>query len=107
ATAHDHMSTKGSSSGKKKELTPNEIRETLFGDIPLDQWTGKGTSAEGFPWDAFFTARSQVVAGKVSEAVASWRQILGCGGLESRQYLQALHFLWEDREAAPAGAGQR
>jgi hypothetical protein len=87
------MSIFGSLFGKRKEIAPNSIRETLFGDVPLDQWPGGDTSSETFPWSAFISARSHLAAGNQGDAIACWRQILDQPGLEPRQYLQAWHFL--------------
>lgn len=87
------MSIFGSPFGKKKETAPNAIRETLFGDMPLDQWPHDGTSSEVFPWSAFALARTHLASGRQSAAFACWREILEHHGLEPRQYLQAWHFL--------------
>jgi hypothetical protein len=83
---------------RKKKSTPSAIRETLFGDMPLDQWPRDGVSSEGFPWSAFASARSHLSAGRQADAVAGWRQILQHPGLEPRQYLQAWHFLRQHGE---------
>jgi hypothetical protein len=95
------MSIFGSLFGKKKEAAPNPIRETLFGDMPLDQWPGEGVSAETFPWSVFVLARSHLAGGRESDAIACWRQILGHSGLEPRQYLQAWHFLRQHGQKPP------
>jgi len=87
--------------GKKKEAAPNPVRETLFGDMPLDQWPRNGTSLEIYPWSAFASARSLLAAGGQRDAVAGWRQILQHPGLEPRQYLQAWHFLRQHGERPP------
>lgn len=77
----------------KKKAAPYPIRETLFGDMPLDQWPRDGVSSKSFPWSAFASARSHLAAGRQSDAVAGLRQILQHPGLEPRQYLQAWYFL--------------
>jgi len=87
------MSIFGLPFGKKKETAPNSIRETLFGDMPLDQWPQDGPSSNVFPWSTFALARSHLASGSQSAAVACWREILEHRGLEPRQYLQAWHFL--------------
>jgi hypothetical protein len=80
--------------GKKSQSpTANAIRDTLFGDMPLDQWPPNGEQAEVFPWSAFVAARSSVASGNIEAAVAGWREVLAHPGLEPRQYLQAWHFL--------------
>jgi hypothetical protein len=80
--------------GKKSQSpTSLAIRDTLFGDMPLDQWPSNDAPAEAFPWSAFVAARSSLAAGNLEAALASWREILAHPGLEPRQYLQAWHFL--------------
>jgi len=96
-----YMGILGSMFGKKKESAPNPIRETLFGDMPLDQWPGDGVSSDVFPWSAFVSARSHLAACARSEAVACWQQILQHPGLEPRQYLQAWHFLRQHGQSPP------
>jgi hypothetical protein len=95
------MSIFGSLFGKKKEAAPNPIRETLFGDMPLDQWPREGVSSEVFPWSAFVSARAHLAAGGQSDAVACWQQILRHPGLEPRQYLQVWHFLRQHGQPPP------
>ena len=87
------MSIFGSMFGKREEPAPNSIRETLFGDMPLDQWPAEGIPSKAFPWSSFVLARSHLAAGNKSDAVACWRQVLDHAGLEPRQYLQAWYFL--------------
>jgi hypothetical protein len=95
------MSIIGSLFGKKKESAPNPIRETLFGDMPLDQWPRDDVPSDTFPWSSFASARSHLAAGSESEAVATWHQILQHPGLEPRQYLQAWHFLRQHGQQPP------
>ncbi len=87
------MSIFSSLFGKKKEATHNLIRETLFGDMPLDQWPRDGSSSDAFPWSTFALARSHLASGSQSAAIACWQEVLQHPGLEPRQYLQAWHFL--------------
>jgi hypothetical protein len=80
--------------GKKKEqIINNPIRDTLFGDMPIEQWPCEGTASDEFPWSEFILARSHLAAGSIEEAINCWRQILEHTGLESRHYLQAWNFL--------------
>jgi hypothetical protein len=45
--------------GKKEQSTqPNPVRETLFGDVPLDRWVPDATNAQAIPWN--FPALSPV-----------------------------------------------
>lgn len=83
----------------KKEPAPAPMRETLFGDLPLDRWPDG--NADAFPWSAFASARADVAAGRVAPAIGRWREVIGRAGLESRVYLQAWHFLREHGRPAP------
>src|SRR5439155_17565628 len=80
----------------KKRAKPDfaEIRELLFADIPLSDWKprdGKSDVAE--PWSSFESARVAVARGDSRGAVNVLRSVVDARGLESRQYLQAWHFL--------------
>jgi len=94
------MNIIGSLFGKKR-AAPNPIRETLFGDRPLDQWPPDGAPSEGFPWSAFVAARSHLAAGRGNDAIACWRQVAQHPELESRQYVQAWHFLRQHGQQPP------
>ncbi len=69
----------------------NEIRETLFGDMPLSQWPGDPIDDE--PWASFVAARDALGAGDVAGASRLWQEVVSRPSLESRHYLQAWHFL--------------
>jgi hypothetical protein len=71
----------------------NELRDTLFGDLPLDQWVGDGSMSQEFPWSAFTAARIDIGAGRREAAVKKWQEIVNRPGLEPRHYLQAWNFL--------------
>jgi hypothetical protein len=75
------------------EYAPGKIaaRDTLFGDLPLAYWAGTG--AEEMPWLLFKQARRHLNSGHREEAVQALEAIVSIPGLESRQYLQAWHFL--------------
>ena len=84
----------GSIFGKaKQQSAPNPIRETLFGDMALEQWPPSTLVSEEFPWSVFATARSHLAAGNQAAAIDCWRQIIQQTNLEPRQHLQAWHFL--------------
>lgn len=100
------MSVFGSFFGKK-EPDPSPIRETLFGDMALDQRPRNGMSSGSVPWSAFVLARSHLADGRRSDAVAGWRQILQHPGLEPRHYLQAWHFLRQNDEQPPADVAKQ
>jgi hypothetical protein len=101
------MSIFGSLFGKKKEPVPNPIRETLFGDMPIEKWPGDGVSSETFPWSAFVSARSHLTTGRKGDAIVCWQQILEQPGLEPRQYLQAWHFLRQHGQQPPPEIAKR
>jgi hypothetical protein len=65
----------------------------LFGDLPLDQWPGPGTPAQGAPWDSFIAARAELAAGQRDEAIELWRHIAARTDIEARHVLQAWTFL--------------
>jgi hypothetical protein len=77
------------------------VRETLFGDLPLEQWPPHDEPADDFPWSAFAQARIDLAAGDSASAAAAWRQVLDAPELESRHYLQAWQFLREAGEQPP------
>ena len=72
-----------------------EIRETLFGDMPLSRWPPSSAQPGSEPWASFERARSFIESGDTQNATATLRGILDTSGLESRHYLQAYHFLAE------------
>jgi hypothetical protein len=69
------------------------IRDTLFGDLPLEQWPSASSEADGFPWSAFVAARRALERGDTAAAVSEWRAIAADATLEPRHTLQAWHFL--------------
>jgi hypothetical protein len=78
------------------------LRETIFGDAPVDRWVAQGADHPGEPWDSFEHARQLVQAGHQDEAVTIWQRIADTEGLESRHTLQAWHFLRQAGHAPPA-----
>jgi len=84
------MSSSKTSANERPQV---ELRDTLFGDRPLDQWVGDGSSSQSFPWNAFAAARDYVGKGDRDSAAKKWREIINHPGLEPRHYLQAWHFL--------------
>jgi hypothetical protein len=92
----------GSIFGKSKpEPGANPIRETLFGDLPLDRWPPGTSVAKDPPWTLFENARTQLAAGNRDAAIASWQHIVEQPNLEPRHYLQAWHFLRQNGRQAP------
>ncbi len=70
-----------------------DIRDVLFGDVPIKQWAGEKTPNTQEPWLSFQKARDLLDSKRTDEATAVFERILAMPGLESRHYLQARHFL--------------
>lgn len=70
--------------------TKPAIRDTLFGDMPLDRWSGDGQTS---PWTHFAAAKKHLDSGHRDDAIASLKQVLALPDVEPRHYLQAWHFL--------------
>lgn len=77
----------------ERKPKPRELRDLLFGDLPLAEWPPEARENEEEPWAAFGRARAHFEAGRKTEGIAELRQVLGLPGLESRHYLQAWFFL--------------
>jgi hypothetical protein len=75
------------------------IRDTLFGDMPLDAW-GPPDATEP-PWALFSGARLRLEAGDSAGAAQTLGMVLTMPGLESRHYLQAYHHLRALSESLP------
>jgi hypothetical protein len=88
-------------------LPARDLRDTLFGDVPLDAWPPVSDDDREFPWSAFSGARSYLNAGRIGDAMANWRSVLEQPGLETRHYLQAWHFLRQVGEEPPAAAAKQ
>jgi hypothetical protein len=69
------------------------LRQFVYGDASIEQWVAQGTDDPGEPWASFEQARQFVQGGQLAEAAAIWRRIASTENLESRQVLQAWHFL--------------
>lgn len=70
-----------------------ELRDTLFGDLPLSRWPPDHSSADAEPWASFVAAGRALESNDAAAASASLRRVLSTPGLESRHYLQAWHHL--------------
>ncbi len=96
------MAMFGSIFGKAKQPpAPNPIRETLFGDMPIEQWPPANSVSKEFPWTLFETARADLSSGDKEAAVDCWREIIQQPNLEPRQHLQAWHFLRQNGQQPP------
>src|SRR5262245_33280242 len=83
--------------GKGKRSSPQparpSVRDTLFGDLPMEQWPMGDAGAEHEPWKAFVLARKAMRENRPDEAIELWKRVAESAELESRHYLQAWHFL--------------
>jgi hypothetical protein len=79
------------------------VRDTLFGDAPPEDWPPAGAEADDFPWTAFDEARAYLAAGSVADARRYWHEVTDRPGLESRHYVQAWGFLRAHGEQPPEG----
>ena len=74
---------------KKAATVPIQIRETLFGDMALADWSAH----QGEPWTTFAEAKRYLDAKQPATGIETLQAITTRAGLESRHYLQAWHFL--------------
>ena len=77
------------------------IRDTLFGDLPLERWPPEGADASAYPWSSFAQARVLLAAGETQTAQQCWFEIVHNPELESRHHLQAWMFLRAQGEQPP------
>ena len=86
----------------KPESIHREIRNTLFGDVPLAEIVRAHPKVKlGEPWASFQRARDLRDGGDVSSAKKAVRQILAMPDLETRVFLQAWHTMGELGETPP------
>ncbi|MEO6546642.1 MAG: hypothetical protein ABIN94_01530 [Ferruginibacter sp.] len=72
-------------------------RDMLFGDLPLSYWGA--VNCKDVPWSLFKEVKKSVEKGRKNKAISILTEIINMPGLESRQYLQAYHFLNELQES--------
>jgi hypothetical protein len=78
----------------KRKAAPEtriDARETLFGDMPLEDWVEHGEDVE--PWEWFAEVKDHLEAGEQAQALEVLKKIVLHPDLESRHYLQAWHVL--------------
>lgn len=68
------------------------LRPFIYGDQPINAWPVDDTSTAR-PWDLFIRARRALGAGEPDTAIRLWWEVAEDLDLESRQSLQAWHFL--------------
>jgi hypothetical protein len=80
---------------KKKPAKPRlEIRDALFGDLPLASFLDISPQAlASEPWASFVRASQCLDSGDTPAAIEVLQQVLQLPRLEPRFYLQAWHFL--------------
>ncbi|MEO8770180.1 MAG: hypothetical protein ABI402_08850 [Ferruginibacter sp.] len=80
---------------KKMHTCENQhsSRDLLFADQPLEQRVAIGNNEA--PWSLFKEAKKHIDTGNTDAAIEALHRIIDLPGLDSRQYLQAHHFLNE------------
>jgi len=79
---------------RKTKPSPNdEIRETLFGDLSIENWCGENTENE--PWQSFQLAKQLIEKKHNEQAIDLLTKITQMENLETRHYVQAYNFLKE------------
>ena len=81
---------------------PTGLRPFIFGDRNINEWPAAAKAIDGEPWRSFADARSALHAGQTEQAKALWLNIAMMPSIESRQVLQAWHFLRDIGVAPPA-----
>lgn len=90
---------------KKKPEGPEsfQLYDLLFGDVPLEHWKPAHDATPETPWTTFDEVRQALSRNDKPKAEQSLRRLLETTGLESRQQLQAWHFLRELAAQPTAG----
>lgn len=65
--------------------------DMLFGDLPLSYWAAVDSTE--VPWNLFREVKKSLEKDMKHNAIDTLNEIISLPGLESRQYLQAFHFL--------------
>ncbi|MBL8725928.1 MAG: hypothetical protein JNK49_17925 [Planctomycetes bacterium] len=81
-----------------------DLRETLFGDLPLATY---GVGQTGAPWMHFAAAAKSLECGDPAAAIAALQSVLAMVGLESRHALQAWDALRQLGVKPAANVGKR
>jgi hypothetical protein len=76
----------------KRAQPQSKIRDTLFGDMSLDDWAGSESDA-GEPWESFKKAKEALQRDEQQVCIQVLRDISNRKGLEPRHYLQSWFFL--------------
>lgn len=78
---------------KKKSAVESDLRDTLFGDLPLSVLTKQNHADATEPWSLFEKADKSLETNDEPKAIEALISITKTPGFESRIYLQAWHFL--------------
>ncbi len=77
----------------KKEPKDSNIRDLLFGDVPISGWPAQANENQLEPWNLFKQAREEMERNNPEQAIEILQRIVKMEKLESRHYLQAWYFL--------------
>jgi hypothetical protein len=69
------------------------LRPYIYADAPLDECPPPGVATDVEPWASFVLARAHVKAGRLPEAISTWRAIADNPEQGSRHRLQAWQLL--------------
>ncbi len=83
------------------------VRPLLLGTLSADEWAPIGEGDDSEPWVSFAQARFDYGKGRQGEAIERWRRIASMPGIESRQSLQAWHFLRTVGVRTPESVGRQ
>jgi len=88
---------------------PTGLRDLLFGNCDLDNWPAResNTEPDAEPWRSFVRARNALRSGDPFLAETLWQDIADDPDMESRQVLQAWHFLRSIGVAPPPEIAKR
>jgi hypothetical protein len=84
-----------------------QMRDTLYGDMPLTEWPVGDVPDDAFPWTAFADARGAFAKGNEKQGIAYLRHIIDAPDLESRHYAEAWHHLRAHGVEPPADEAKR
>src|SRR4051812_45171447 len=91
---------------KKKTPPPSTgIRDTLFGDMPIDAWIANDASTE--PWASFAEAQRSLQSGDKDAAIATLTDIAGRAGIEPWHVLEAWQALRALEVEPPASIAKK
>ena len=62
----------------------HEIRDVLFGDLPISEWPKESNPSDEQPWSSFSEARNQLNSDRPQDAIHIYQRILDMPDLGSR-----------------------